>query len=42
MKINPEKRKVLEDLYVEILHDQNYYMSIANSTAGALLLFGFS
>ena len=25
MKIKPEKRKVLENLYVEILHDQNYY-----------------
>ena len=25
MKIKPEKRKVLENLYVEVLHDQNYY-----------------
>ena len=25
MKIKPEKRKVPENLYVEILHDQNYY-----------------
>ena len=25
MKIKPEKRKVLENLYVKILHDQNYY-----------------
>ena len=27
MKIKPEKRKVLENLYVKILHDQNYYNS---------------